>query len=68
LARADAAAIVSLEGISDEIALERGAAAERRRHDPIAEVAEADRDDGIYDVLDDYDLSSRPHPWRTSGL
>ena len=23
---------------------------------------------GIYDVLDDYDLSSRPRPWRTSGL
>ena len=48
--------------------LERVAAAERRRHDRIAEVVESTVLTGIYEVLDDHDLSSTPRTWPTSGL
>ena len=54
----------------DELAsgLERVAAAERRRHDRIAEVIAATVITGVYEVLDDYDFSSTPRPWLTPGL
>jgi hypothetical protein len=48
--------------------LERVAAAERLRHDRIAEVIESTVMTGIYEVLDDYDFSSTPRPWPTPGL
>jgi hypothetical protein len=48
--------------------LERVAAAERLRHDRIAEVIESTVITGIYEVLDDYDFSSRLRPWPTPGL
>jgi hypothetical protein len=48
--------------------LERVAAAERRRHDRIAEVVESTVMTGIYEVRDDYDFSSTPRPWPSPGL
>jgi hypothetical protein len=48
--------------------LERVAAAERLRHDRIAELIESTAIAGIYEVLDDYDLSSTPRRWPTPGL
>jgi hypothetical protein len=48
--------------------LERVAAAEQRRHDRIAEAIESTVMTGIYEVFDDYDLSSVPRPWPTPGL
>jgi hypothetical protein len=48
--------------------LERVAAAERRRHDRIAQVIESTLITGIYEVLDDYDLSSTPRRTPTPGL
>jgi hypothetical protein len=48
--------------------LERVAAAERLRHDRIAEVIERTVLTGIYEVLDDYDFSATPRPTRTPGL
>jgi hypothetical protein len=54
----------------DELAIgiERVAAAERLRHDRIAEVIESTVITGIYEVLDDYDFSSTPRPWPTYTL
>lgn len=48
--------------------LERVAAAEQRRHDRIAKAIESTVVTGIYEVLDDYDFSSVPRPWPSSGL
>lgn len=48
--------------------LERVAAAERVRHDRIAEVVESTLLTGIYEVLDDYDLSATPRRWPALGL
>jgi hypothetical protein len=48
--------------------LERVAAAERRRHDRIANVIDSTVASGIYEVLDDYDFSSAPRPWASRGL
>jgi hypothetical protein len=48
--------------------LQRVAAAERLRHDRIAEVIESTVMTGIYEVLDDYDFSSTPGPWPAPGL
>jgi hypothetical protein len=50
------------------VGLERVAAQERRRHDRIGQVIESTVLTGIYEVLDDYDLSSIPRPWPTPGL
>jgi hypothetical protein len=48
--------------------LERVAAAERLRHDRIAEVIESTVIAGIYEVVDDYDFSSTPRVWPAPGL
>jgi hypothetical protein len=48
--------------------LDRIAAAERVRHDRIAEVVESTQLTGIYEVLDDYDFTSTPRPTPTPGL
>lgn len=50
------------------VGLERVAAAERLRHDRIAEVIESTVITGIYEVLDDYDFSSTPRSWPTASL
>jgi hypothetical protein len=48
--------------------LERVAAAERLRHDRIAEVIESTVLTGIYEVVDDYDFSATPRPTPDPGL
>jgi hypothetical protein len=48
--------------------LERVAAAERLRHDRIAEVIESTVLTGIYEVVDDYDFSTTPRPTPDPGL
>jgi hypothetical protein len=48
--------------------LERVAAAEKARHDRIAQVIESTRLTGIYEVVDDYDFSSTPRRTPNPGL
>jgi hypothetical protein len=48
--------------------LDRVAAAERSRHERIAQVIESAVITGIYKVLDDYDSWSVPRPYARPGL